>query len=837
LRSRSYLFLIVVVCLAALSGYMYTLRKPNYGLDVVGGVRLTYQLDYSKLQEGVTKPQAQQRVVTVMEKRALGVFGVAESNVQAKGDDQVVIELPGKITLAEARATMGKTAKLAWYHGRNIKTNQNMARPFTVVDSKDGEDPVVHFMNDAGKEIVPGTPEYDQVIAGFGKPILEGDMIESANMEPNSSGKGFYPSFVFSPTGAKAIENWSRQWYGKEEFLVAVLDGVAISAAPLKRDTILTGGRAFIDGDFDAKYVRNLTELMNSGALPVTLTETSAFTVDPTIGQSALKQIISTGTIAFCVIALFLIVYYVFPGIVALVALGLYVLFTLTAMKWMGATFSLAAIAGFVLSVGMAVDANILVFERFKEEMREGRSLMKAVDLGFNRAFPAILDSNACTIITSVILYRFGTGPVQGFAISLVVGVLISLFTAVVVTRSLLKFLIGAGIGTDPKWYGLGRNWFGESFEATANEKPIKIVEKSKLWFAISAIMIIPGVILLATSGLKLNVDFQGGYEVQVAVKPEETRESLEKGLADAGYKDASVKFAQTTNEKNEEVRLALVTIPANDEKISSSRDTAQADIAKAVGHPESDVSGFKEISGTVRNETVRNAFLSVVYSSIFIILWLAIRFGLQIGGFVMGMRFAVSVVLALLHDAVFVMGLAAIVGILAGWEVSALFISAMLTVIGFSTHDSIVIFDRIRENLHHPLPGEDMKNLVNRSVTQSIARSLNTAFTVIITLLLLIFMGSATPDLKFFNVTMLAGIIAGTYSSIFNAAPILYLWDKAVIKRKGEAGSMIAIAKQATAERARQALRTQVDANDATQSYGTVKRRRANDYSRRIDD
>lgn len=785
----------------------------------------------------MTKAQAQNLVTMVFEKRAQGMLGVVESNIQRKGDDQIIVELPGKITLDEARSIMGSTAKLVWYHATNLNTEQVSYRPYVDIDGKDSKNPVVSFRraNGSGDTIEPGTPEYAQVIAGW-TPIIEGTDLASARVEGTPNGKAI-PVFTFSSEGSKKMEAWSKAFFGKQEKIAAVLDKTVISVAPLEKDAIIRDG-ANITGDFTVEYVKTLTDLFNSGALPVPLNEISASTVDPTIGKFALNQIVTTGAIAFSIIALFLIIYYVFPGFVALAALGLYVLFTLTAMKLFNATFSLAAIAGFILSVGMAVDANILVFERFKEEMREGRTLEKAIDLGFNRAFPAILDSNACTILTSLVLYRLGTGPVQGFATSLIIGVAISLFTAVIITRSLLKFLVGSGIGTNPKWYGLGRNWFGEKFEQTANENPIKIVEKSKLWFAISAITIIPGVIFLATSGLKANVDFRGGYEAQIAVKSDVTGKSINELLEKAGYKDPNVKFASARDEKDQPFRLAMLTLP-EEGTLKDAGNDAGVKIAEAIGYTKDDLKGFSKVSATVRDETLRNAVLGVVISSALIVLWLAIRFGFALGGFVMGLRFSMSVILALIHDVLFVLGVASIAGALLGWEVSALFISAMLTVIGFSTHDSIVIFDRIRENLNRPLPGEDMSHLVNRSVSQSFARSINTSLTVVVTLVLLIAFGSATPDMQLFNATMLAGIISGTYSSIFNAAPILYLWDKAVVKRRGESSSMIAVAKQAAADRARAALSTSSgQVADAPQSYGQTKRRRANDqYSKHIDD
>lgn len=838
--SRSYLFLGIVVALTALSGFLFTKKDFSKGLDIQGGVRLTYKMDLSKLPEGTSKAAAKERVRQTLENRATGPIGAVEPVIQLKGEDEVVVELPG-LSLAEfekAQSTLKTTARIEWYHATNLVTEKVPYREYTDIDGTDKEKPEVWFQKrgDATKDIKPSDPEYKKIIAGW-KLILAGDELSGAEPIPWGAGK-YIPSMTFNREGARKMEAWSRANTLRREKLAAVLDGVVLNVAPLEEGAIISN-QGQITGDFSTEYVKNLCDLLKSGALPVSLEQTSSSAVDPTIGNFALNQMVTTGMIAFGFIALFMLIYYVFPGFIALIALILYVLFTLTVLKWANATFSLASIAGFVLSVGMAVDANILVFERFKEEMRGDRPLNRAIELGFNRALPAIIDSNACTILTSLVLANLGTGPVKGFAVTLILGVLISLFTAIVVTRSLLMFFVGSGIGKNPKLYGLGRSWFGEKREATANENPFKIIEKSKLYFAISAATIVPGIIFFAMGGLKPNVEFTGGYEGTYAAKsrtPQEIRTSLQQG----GFEGANLKFITVGTE-----RLVSITVPGTKES-ETDRLKIRGDLAKAGGFTAEDERGFSEVSATVRDETIRNAIWGIVLSSGLIVMWLAIRFGFALGGFVIGLRFAFSVILALVHDVFVVLGLAAITGYLAGWEISALFISAMLTVIGFSTHDTIVIFDRIRENLRKPMPGEDMAHLINRSITQSIARSLNTSGTVIVTLILLIVMGSATTELKLFNAAMLVGIVSGTYSSIFNAAPILYLWDRAVARKRGEENSFIGMARAAVAASQVKLTRAPATTTPATAAgptgtstagYGQTKRRRASEANKGIQE
>jgi SecD/SecF fusion protein len=665
------------------------------------------------------------------------------------------------------------------------------------------------------------------MVKGWTK-ILEGTDLASAT--PQVAPGKVYPEFSFSSEGSQKMKTWSQSVLNRGEKLAFVLDGIVLNIAPLKDGAVLEGG-AYIDGSFDAEYVTRLCDLLNSGALPVDLTETSSAKVDPTIGQGALKQMVTAGAYAFGVITLFLLVYYSFPGFVALIALGLYILFTLTVLKLTGATFSLAAIAGFILSVGMAVDANILVFERAKEEMRDGRSLMTAVELGFKRAFPAILDSNACTILTSIVLFALGTGPVKGFATTLIIGVLISLFTAVVVTRSLLVFLVGSGIGNDPKYYAMDRSWFGEKHEATADTNPFQIMKRNKLWFMISIGTIIPGMIFLGLGGIKPNVEFSGGAEAVFLLEgnSNSTSASISESMEKAGIKGTLSKIA--TSEKG---KVAYVTIPLQPGEVLSSPD-----FKKKVG----DASGlgkapdsFTTIGPTVARETVENAFKGILISTSLIVIYLAFRFGIALGGFRNGLKFGLSAILALVHDVLVVIGIAAIVGYVLKWEVSALFITAMLTVIGFSVHDTIVIFDRVRENLKRPLQGETFGHLCDRSITKSVARSLNTSMTVIATLIIMIAVGTPTPDLKFFCVTMLAGIVSGTFSSIFNATPILYLWDNMVGRTKGVEHTLI---EEARRDQARLRNLQAEAAGDSNQSYATIKRKnRVKDQARRdIDD
>jgi len=801
LQSRSYLFLLLVVILGVGSWFGYSATKYNLGLDVQGGVRLVYEMDVTQL-----KPEQRSQLATVrrtilssLENRAGGSLGATENNISQKGDYQFIVELPGFTNIDEAKRIMGTSARIEFYGASNVVGPKRQYARFDIEANDKGDEPVVNFRPRTGGDVIPFmvpdpnnpknqllNPKYQDILKEWGEPILSGTDLASAEVDLN--GPGPRPLMHFSGEGSAKMERWSRA--NPEGMLAIVLDKKVLSLNHVKEGQILKDN-AIIDGTMSSDYVRSLVDLLNSGSLPVDLRAISSETVDPTIGKAALTQIITAGTVAFGVISLFLIAYYAFPGFVALLALGLYVLFTLTVLKLINATFSLAAIAGFILSVGMAVDANILIFERFKEEVQKGRELTKAINLGFSRALPAIIDSNACTILTSLVLLNLGTGPVKGFATTLVIGVAISLFTAVAVTRSLLMFAIGAGFAKSEKAFAIHRNWF-KGLEEKADTEPLPVVQKSKRYFLISLATIVPGLIFIAIGGLKPNVEFRGGSEVQYSVHDASlTSPQITAKLEAGGMKGGSVKFGSGQGGE----KIAYVSVPPEAGLKGLSEKDINAKVAQVTGLNQADFKGYTEIGPTVQKETLRNAIMGVVVSAILIVVFLGIRFGVSLGNFVAGLRFGTSAILALLHDILVVIGVAAIVGYLAGWDISSLFITAMLTIIGFSVHDTIVIFDRIRENLRRPQAGESFEHLINRSITRSFARSINTSMTVIVTLGIIFFAGSATPDLKFFVLAMLVGIISGTYSSIYNASPILYLWDKAVEKNKGKADTLVGLA------------------------------------------
>jgi SecD/SecF fusion protein len=832
LQSRSNLFFAIVLVLTGLTIWGYIAKPYAFGIDIKGGIRMVYsvaQTPESKV-AGNTLEHDRNVAIRTLSQRASSGLGVVEANVQAKGTNQIVVELPGFTKIQEARDMMGSTARLEAYHAKNIATVKRPTKPYQIGDEVVEKGfPIVQFVEQYGSKrtIKYPSPEYAAIIAAWGAPIIQGSDLADAYplTQPNGN---VIPSFKFSREGGAKMERWSRSVMDQGEHLAFVIDGKVLSIAPLKDGAILSD-EAIIEGQFDPKDVARLTTLLREGALEVILSSESEQTIDASIGTGALEKIVIAGAASFALICVFLVSYYAVPGLVAALAMVLYALFTLTALKWLNATFSLAAIAAFILSLGMAVDANILVFERIKEELKAGRSVATAAELGFKRALSAIIDSNACTILTSLVLYILGTGPVKGFATTLIWGVLISFFTAITVTQALLHLAMKMKIASEPRHFALTRNWFGEKLEMKADTEPMDILGKTKTWFAISIVLIAIGAGFVAIGGIKPNVEFGGGYEGVYRITDQAaTMGSIRGSLSKAGFAKANVKLGTAQDKATgNQVRVAYITVPP-DAQVSQNNDEAKAQIAQAAGLVNDESASFTKVGPTIQKETVNNAILGVIIATGLIMLYIAMRFGVALGGFKNGIKFGVSAIIAMLHDGLFVVGMAGIMGFVMGWEISALFITAMLTVIGFSVHDTIVIFDRIRENLRRPHKGEAFAHLVNKSITQSIARSINTSMTAFITLLILVFFGTTVPEIKFMCLTMAAGIAVGTYSSIYNASPILYLWNKASIKRHGEQADLMLEAQREAKLRAKIALEPdeKVYKDDSGGTYGQVKRK-----------
>ncbi len=429
------------------------------------------------------------------------------------------------------------------------------------------------------------------------------------------------------------------------------------------------------------------------------------------------------------------------------------------------------------------MNANILIFERLKEELRNGKPLRQAIDSGFKRAFTAIRDSNICTLITCFILGTMGTPSVKGFAITLGIGVVVSLFTAITATRTMLYLLVDLGVGNNPALFGLKRQWVtGNRAAETGPGTPVyaaggastgvNVIRNRKVYYAISLAVIIPGIIFYCLGGLKKSIEFKGGTQVEAVFSAPVSQETVRKAIVAAGYRDNLIQMA--TGAHNEPIAYISVTDRNPNAYIGVENSLTTAGLKFAL-------QSHSLVGGSISKELTTNAFQAVLIAAMLIVIYMASVFA--IGGFVAGLRFGTSAIVALLHDVLVLIGSFAILGYFLDWQIDSLFVTATLTVVGFSVHDTIVIFDRLRENLRHKLKNDAFEDLANRSVLQSFARSINTSLTVVLTLLAMLIVGE--PSTRLLIVALLIGVVSGTYSSIFNATPILVDWENWIAKRR----------------------------------------------------
>ena len=627
----------------------------------------------------------------------------------------------------------------------------------------------------------------DALNANQGKPILTG-----ADLEPSSSahlGQDGTPtvSQVFNGKGTTEFANFTTEHTG--EIMGIVLDDAVLSAPVIKQPIL--DGQGEISGGFSTlNEAQSLSNLLNAGALPIPLEQVQTQDIEASLGVGAVTKSLIAGGVGLALVLLFMLAYYRLPGLLADIALLIYALFTLAIFKgglnWLFpglvVTLTLPGIAGFILSIGMAVDANILIFERLKEELRSGKALRPAIDSAFKRAFTAIRDSNICTSITCIVLLSLGTASVKGFALTLLIGVLVSLFSAITVTRTLLYLLVDVfpGLAKNPALFGLSVNSLVGQTTGDATHKGLNIIGRRKVFYGLSLAIIVPGLIFLFLGGLKPSIEFTGGTQIQVKYAKAVSQIDVQKAVTAQGFKDDTIQMADGGS-------TAIVSVSDQTKTASKAQSPVYQRLTTALNTlgPNQE-QAFGNVGSVISKEVTSNAIQAVIIASALIVLYLALVFG--IGGFVAGLRLGTSAVFALLHDILVLLGAFAIFGYFLGWEIDSLFITAMLTVIGFSVHDTVVIFDRVRENLRHKSRGENFESLVNRSIGQTLARSINTSLTVVMTLIALVVLGGQTTRLL--NVALLIGILSGTYSSIFNAASILVDWENWLAKRRANAPS-----------------------------------------------
>ncbi|MEK9132622.1 MAG: protein translocase subunit SecF [Patescibacteria group bacterium] len=637
-------------------------------------------------------------------------------------------------------------------------------------------------------------------------------------------------SIQFNPEGAKLFEELTARNVNKP---LAIFVGGNLISAPNVNERI-AGGNAVITGRFTVEEAQALARDLNTGAIPAPVLLSGQYTIGASLGEEALNKSVKAGIIGFILLAAFMIFYYRLPGVIAVLALSLYttimfflikselplaislsvailvfigilykvlrskedgwekfvtfilacfVLFFVTFLLSNAVVLTLAGIAGVVLSIGMAVDANILIFERTKEELRAGRPINNAIDVGFDRAWSSIRDSNFSSLITCGILFYFGTSIIQGFAFNLAAGILVSMFTAITITKTLLGAVMRTRLGEKPWLWGM----------ASGGHKNYNIIGNTKVWFTFSGIVVGISLVALVVFGLKLGLDFKGGTLMDLTFKKEVTVEQIKSELKNI-QEVLNVRTTESASSSASGASLESAVAKVNFEngRVVPAGE-GEAEIGKRyilnLEHVDNDThekvlaslknkfgnlteNRFTTIGPTVGATLQKRAVMAVIIAMVMIVLYVAFAFR-KVPKRVSAWKFGVCAIVALMHDVLIPIGVFAIFR----FEVDALFITAMLTVLGFSVHDTIVVFDRIRENLRYQDRDESFAHVANKSTSQTMARSINTSLTVFIVLLALLLFGSSS--IFHFVLVLIIGIVVGTYSSIFIASPLLVLWQK----------------------------------------------------------
>jgi SecD/SecF fusion protein len=532
-----------------------------------------------------------------------------------------------------------------------------------------------------------------------------------------------------------------------------VLDG-EIKSAPYidfrrNPDGIPGDNGAQIDmGNGSLGDAKKLALVLQTGALPVKFTTAERTDVSATLGKDSLNQAKKAALVGLLVVALFLLLFYRFLGLVAVVGLGIYAAFLYAAILLFHVTLTLPGFAGLILTIGVAADANVVVFERIKEEVRAGKSVRAAISAGYSKGFHTILDANVVTAITALVLFAVATAQVKGFALMLLIGTVISLITAVAATRAMLGLLAGFS------WFNKPR-LMGAQGQQTAKWLQIDFMGKRRLWFAISGMVIALGVVALGVRGLNLGIDFKGGTQLSFKTPVAHTTGDVRQVMAAQGYSDAVIQGrGSSTNGAYKSFQIRTKAL--NGAKLTSVTQALEERL-------QTTSPGATTVSSSFGRQIAKSAIVAILFSLFLVVLYITIRFDL---------KFAVPVILAMLHDVLICIGIYALVG----REVTSSTVAAILTVLGYSIYDTIIIFDRIRENIPI-MRRSSFATIANVSLWETIRRSLATSFITLLPVIALYLFGGAT--LKDFAFALIVGIASGAYSSIFIAAPLLTMWKE----------------------------------------------------------
>ena len=684
----------------------FSTGKIKLGLDLAGGVSITYQtVEPNPSDEDMadTIYKLQQRVQNYS----------TEAEVYREGGNRINIDIPG---VSDANAILDELGK-----------------PGSLI-----------FVDPQGNTVLTG----DQVATA------------KAGIIDNNGNSEYVVSLTFTDEGSKAFAEATARLIGQR--IAIIYDNVIYSNPTVQ--TAITGGTAQITGMTSYDEAKNLASTIRIGSLSLELEELRSNVVGAKLGQEAISTSMKAAAVGFVILAVFMVAVFLLPGFASVLALSLYVILEILLLSAFEITLTLPGIAGIILSIGMAVDANVIIFTRIKEEIGLGKSVNEAINTGFKKALSAIVDGNVTTLIAAAVLYLRGSGTVKGFAQTLALGIILSMFTALFVTRFIMKAFYNIGLD-NPKLYG-----------KKLAAKPINFVGMKNITIAVSVVVILAGIVGAGVNKAKYGdlfnygIDFRGGTSTNVTFNEDYSLDRISKEVVPVVESVTGEAGTQTQKvEGSNEVIIKTRTLSVDErEKLNSA-------LAQKFGVDAEKITA-ESISGAVSSEMKKDAVVAIVIATILMLLYIWFRFK--------DFRFATSSVLALVHDVLVVIAFYALLR----WSVGSTFIACILTIVGYSINATIVIFDRIREN-KALLSKATKEEIINTSVTETLTRSIYSSLTTFIMIFVLFIMG--VSSIREFALPIMVGIVAGTYSSVFLSSIFWYIFsnrfDKKVEQKKEE--------------------------------------------------
>jgi len=684
-------------------GHKGSVENIRLGLDLAGGVSITYQTD-------TDNPSAEEMDDTLykMQKRAENYS--TEAQVYQEGTNRINIDIPGVTDANQILEELGKAGAIGFYdESGNV-----------VIDGSDIQTAEATTQNNQTTCLT----EY------------------VVKLTMNASGKDKFAEATAANVGKQ---------------IAIVYDNQAISSPVVS--TTISDGVAIISGQETMDEANELASVIRIGALPLQLNEVRSKVVGAKLGLEAINTSLVAGAIGFLIVILFMIVMYRIPGLIASIALTLYLVTDMVILNGLDVTLTLPGVAGIILSVGMAVDANVIIFTRIKEEITTGKTVRSAIKLGYDKALSAIIDGNVTTLIAAAVLYFMGSGTIKGFATTLAIGIILSMFTALFITKLLLNAFYNMGCD-DVKFYGVQKE-----------RKIWDFVGNMKKTYAVAIVVIGFGIVMLfvnkTQTGAILNygLDFRGGTSTEVTFN-EPVTDDIQKEV-EAAFQEVAGSNVETSKVQDADA-LIIKTSELTLEQRSSLDNKLVSDFGV-----DADNIKTESISATVSNEMKSDAILSVIIASLCMLIYIWIRFK--------DIKFGAGAVIALIHDVLVVLMVYAVARI----SVGNTFIACMLTIVGYSINATIVVYDRIRENKGAARSKEALADIVNKSITETLSRSINTSLTTLIMVLMLAILG--VDSVREFAIPLLAGIIAGAYSSVCISGTIYYLLKTKMVKHRSK--------------------------------------------------